>query len=161
MRLKTMMMFRISITIGKSKNMAHITELIARYAETDQMGIIHHSVYPVWFEAARTEFIKELGISYSECESRGLMLPLIGLECKFHKPAYYEDVIAIESSIQNATPVRLVISYIARNKATDEILATGKTVHVWTDSERKPVDMRKKAPDIFHMMTENENIEAS
>ncbi|MBN1623699.1 MAG: acyl-CoA thioesterase [Clostridia bacterium] len=135
--------------------MTHITELIARYAETDKMGIIHHSVYAVWFEAARTEFIKKMGISYSGCEERGLMLPLIGLECKFMKPAYYEDVIAIESSIQKATPVRLVIVYTARNKKTDEILATGKTVHVWTDGERKPVDMRKKAPDIFQMMINN------
>ena len=135
--------------------MAHTTELIARYAETDKMGIIHHSVYPIWFEAARTEFIKELGISYSDCEKRGLMLPLIGLECKYLKPAYYEDVIVIDSCIVKATPVRLVIGYEAKNKITGETLATGSTTHVWTDESRKPVNLKKKAPDIYRMMTDD------
>ena len=48
-------------------------EITARYAETDMMGIIHHSVYPVWFEAARTEFIKMTGITYSELEKQGII----------------------------------------------------------------------------------------
>lgn len=133
--------------------MIHTTKLIARYAETDRMGIIHHSVYPIWFEAARTEFIRDIGISYSECESKGLMLPLINLDCKYKKPAYYEDKIAVESCISKVTPVRLTISYTVKNSKTDEILATGKTVHVWTDDHMKPVDMRKKAPDIYKIMS--------
>jgi len=54
------------------------TEIIVRYAETDRMGIVHHSNYPIWFEAARTDFIKNLGMSYSKIEERGFMLPLIG-----------------------------------------------------------------------------------
>lgn len=146
---------KIFIIIGMN-NMNHVTELIARYAETDQMGIIHHSVYPVWFEAARTEFIKDMGISYSECEKLGLMLPLINLECKYIKAAHYEDVITIESRISKATPVRLVISYIVKNKSTGDTIATGRTVHVWTDKNRKPVDMRKKAPDIYQVMADNQ-----
>ena len=154
--MKIMMTFRTYITIGMN-DMAHETELIARYAETDQMGIIHHSVYPVWFEAARTEFIKQVGISYSNCERRGLMLPLIGLECRYLKPAYYEDVISVESRIVKATPVRLVIGYTVRNKDTSEVLATGSTTHVWTDGSRRPVNMKKKAPDILEMMKQNQN----
>ena len=54
-------------------NRLHIT---ARYAETDMMGIIHHSVYPVWFEAARTNMIRSIGITYSQLEKDGIMLPL-------------------------------------------------------------------------------------
>jgi acyl-CoA thioester hydrolase len=137
--------------------MAHVTELIARYAETDQMGIIHHSVYPVWFEAARTEFIKELGVSYSNCEKKGLRLPLIELKCKYIKPAYYEDVILVEASVTKATPVRLVISYTVRNKEDGNVLAMGYTTHVWTDTNRKPVNMKKKAPDILEMMKQSQN----
>lgn len=156
MTLKTTMTFRTYIIIGMS-NMTHTTELIARYAETDQMGIIHHSVYPVWFEAARTELIKEIGISYSNCEKGGLMLPLIELKCKYIKPAYYEDVILVESSVTKATPVRLVIGYTAKNKENGSILATGHTTHVWTDTDRKPVNMKKKAPDILEMMKRSQN----
>ena len=49
----------------------------ARYAETDQMGVIHHSVYAVWYELARTDFIKKVGISYSKMEEMGILLPLL------------------------------------------------------------------------------------
>ena len=49
------------------------TKIVARYAETDQMGIIHHSVYPIWFEAARTEFIKLSGITYTQLEQQGVI----------------------------------------------------------------------------------------
>jgi acyl-CoA thioester hydrolase len=59
------------------------TEFVVRYAETDRMGIVHHSNYPIWFEMGRTEYIKEAGISYSEIEARGSMLPL------FIPPARY------------------------------------------------------------------------
>ena len=63
-------------------------EITARYAETDMMGIIHHSVYAVWFEAARTEFIKMTGISYTQLEKSGIMLPLSELCCKYILPVH-------------------------------------------------------------------------
>ena len=59
----------------------------ARYAETDQMGVIHHSVYAVWYELARTDFIKKVGISYSQMEEMGILLPLSELTC-ITKPLY-------------------------------------------------------------------------
>ena len=59
------------------------TRFPVRYAETDQMGIVHHSVYPVWFECGRTDFIKEYGIAYDELERLGLMLPLVRLLCEY------------------------------------------------------------------------------
>ncbi|MFR3009310.1 MAG: acyl-CoA thioesterase, partial [Pseudoruminococcus massiliensis] len=59
------------------------SKIVARYAETDQMGIVHHSVYPIWFEVGRTDFIKLTGMSYTELEESGVMLPLASLECKY------------------------------------------------------------------------------
>jgi acyl-CoA thioester hydrolase len=132
--------------------MKHETKLIARYAETDMMGIIHHSVYPVWFEAARTEFIKKAGISYSECEKRGLMLPLIGLECKYIKPAHYEDGIIVETTIAKMSPVRLVMEYKVMKEADGIVLAEGTTTHVWTDTGMKPVNIKKHNPEIYSII---------
>ena len=73
------------------------THIIARYAETDQMGIIHHSVYPVWYEAARTEYIKMAGITYTQLEQQGVMLPLTELTCRYLRPVHYEDEVVIET----------------------------------------------------------------
>ena len=61
--------------------MTSVTAITVRYNETDRMGITHHAVYPVWYEQARTDFIKKLGISSSQVEQLGVMLPLVDLSC--------------------------------------------------------------------------------
>lgn len=130
--------------------MKRTTDIIVRYAETDQMGIVHHSVYAIWFEAARTEFGKEIRMPYEECEKRGVLLPLISLECKFIKPAYYGDVVSIKIFVEKMTPVRFKLKYEVTNKNTNELLATGGTSHVWTNRKRRPVNLKKNHPEIFN-----------
>ncbi len=130
--------------------MKRTTDIIVRYAETDQMGIVHHSVYAIWFEAARTEFGKEIRMPYDECEKRGVLLPLISLECKFIKPAYYGDVVSIKIFVEKMTPVRFRLKYEVTNKNSGELLATGGTSHVWTNKERRPVNLKKNHPEIFN-----------
>ena len=65
------------------------TEIKVRYAETDQMKIVHHAVYPVWFEAARTDYMEKAGYSYAKIEEEGIMLPLSRLECSFRECPRY------------------------------------------------------------------------
>ena len=60
------------------------THLTVRYAETDMMGIVHHSRYYPWFEVARTDFIKKIGMSYTEMEKMGIMLPLTETAAKYY-----------------------------------------------------------------------------
>jgi acyl-CoA thioester hydrolase len=124
----------------------------ARYAETDQMGIIHHSNYAVWFEIGRTDFLKEEGFHYSEIEARGLCLPLYDLHCRFKAPAKYNDDIIIVTGLKQFSPVRLCFYYHVCNASNGESLATGETMHAWTDKSLKPVDVRKIAPDIYSVL---------
>ena len=63
--------------------MPSVTEITVRYAETDCMGVTHHAVYPVWFEVARTDYIKNAAVSYAEMERRGVMIPVTGISCPF------------------------------------------------------------------------------
>ena len=128
------------------------TKIIVRYAETDQMGIAHHSNYAIWYEAARTDFIKLLGITYSECEKRGFMLPLISLTCNYKYPAYYEDELGIKAYIEKLTPVRLILGYEIRRNGNEMIIATGTTSHVWTDLNLKPINLMKKNIEIYNIM---------
>lgn len=67
------------------------TKVTVRYAETDRMGIAHHSNYPIWYEIARNDYIKMFGISYTDMENAGVMTPLLNLSCHFGIPALYED----------------------------------------------------------------------
>lgn len=128
------------------------TKLTVRYAETDKMGIVHHSNYPIWFEAGRTDFLKQTGLSYSDVEARGVMLPLYEITCRFKTPAKYEDEITVITSLKELTRVRLILSYEVVNTRTKTQLATGETLHAFTDSALKPLNAERAIPDIYALM---------
>ena len=125
------------------------TYLTVRYAETDQMGIVHHSNFPIWFEMGRTEFLKELGSSYSEIEQRGVLLPLYELNCQFKSPAKYEDKLMIVTSIKSLSPVKMSFSYEVINTINNKLLATGETMHAWTNVQLKPINAERMIADIY------------
>ncbi len=137
-----------------------ITEVVVRYAETDKMGIVHHSVYPIWYEVARTEAIKKIGMTYSELEEKGIMTPLVELNCKYILPAQYEDVLKIEVKIAKVTPARIVFDYQVWKNGIDHPINKGSTVHAWVGKDLKPMNLRKQFPDIYEkiwkLVTKNE-----
>ncbi len=128
------------------------TNFTVRYAETDQMGIVHHSNYAIWFEAGRTDFIKKLGMPYSKVEEEGLMLPLIELNCVYKGFAKYEDSIKIRTFIEQATVTRITFGYEVFKNDSDEIITFGKTVHTWTNKNLKPVNIKKHFPAIYEII---------
>jgi len=127
--------------------------LTVRYAETDQMGIVHHSNYAVWFEVGRTDFLKNAGLSYSSIEAQGILFPLYEMNCKFIAPAKYEDELAVLTSIKSISRVRLSFSYQVLNTNTEKLLATGETMHAWTDKAFKPMNAEKKIPEIYSVLS--------
>ena len=126
------------------------TKIIVRYAETDKMGIVHHSVYPIWYEAARTDFISKAGMKYSEMEKQGLMLPLVELNCRFSLPADYEDELIVRTKIGKLSPVRIMFEYEVFKEGT--LINTGSTMHALTNKELKPVNMKKAKPEIYDFL---------
>jgi acyl-CoA thioester hydrolase len=132
------------------------TPLTVRYAETDRMGIVHHSNYAVWFEAGRTELINKCGISYSEVESKGILLPLLELKCKFISSSTYEDKIVVRTSIKSYSKTRLNFYYeVFKEQDMTKPITTGETVHVWTNSELKPINLQKHFPELYHIISIN------
>ena len=128
------------------------TKLMVRYQETDQMGIVHHSVYPIWFECGRTDYIKNAGMSYAQIEKDGVMLPLLSMKCRFHSPTFYEDEITVKTEIHNLTPTRITFRYDVYRKGYDKPVVQGETEHVWADNGMKPVNLKKYKPQLYHFM---------
>jgi acyl-CoA thioester hydrolase len=116
-------------------SIANTTNLRVRYQETDQMSVAHHSVYFIWFEAARTELIREHGLSYKECEERGWLLPLIESGCRYLQPARYDDQLSIETLLLPEDGAIFHFSYNVRNNISGEMLAEGFTKHVCIDRQ--------------------------
>ncbi len=132
------------------------TPLTVRYAETDRMGIVHHSNYAVWFEVGRTAFINKCGISYSEIESKGILLPLIELKCKFINSSTYEDKIIVRTNIKGYSRTQLNFYYeVFKEQDMSKPITTGETIHVWTNSDLKPINLQKHFPELYHIISIN------
>lgn len=123
------------------------TEIEVRYAETDQMGVVHHSVYPIWFETARTHFSREMGVPYREMEGLGLLLPVRELSVKYLEPAKYGDIVTVETKALRLTPSRIVFHY--RVFCKERIFAEGETLHAWVGRDFHPVNLRKAFPKVY------------
>ncbi len=133
--------------------MASVSEIVVRYAETDCMGIVHHATYPIWFEVARTDYIKAIGISYSELERSGVMLPVTGISCRYHQPAKYEDVLAVQAKISRLTPARIEFYYAVTRKSDGVLLCEGTSSHGFVDSQSfRPINFRKTMPELYSRM---------
>lgn len=129
------------------------TELTVRYAETDKMGVVHHSRYFVWLEMARTDYIKSLGMSYDEMEKNGVMLPVTGVSCKYRLPAKYDDDIVVTAKITRFTPARIEFSYTLTRKGEADILATATSSHGFVDAVTfKPLNFKRAMPEMFDKM---------
>ena len=129
------------------------TTIVVRYAETDRMGIAHHSCYPIWFEAARTEFIKDMGMTYTEFESMGLYLPLSELHVKYRACAYYEDELTVITRIERVTCARIVFAYEVFREKDQTVVAEGTTVHACTDPKINIINISKTHPDIYRLLS--------
>lgn len=123
-----------------------------RYHETDQMGVVHHSNYIHWFEVGRTQLIKQLGYTYREVEENGLLLPVIDMTCQYKKPAKYDDIIEVRTTIAEYSGVRLTFAYAIYRG--DECLVTGTTSHCWTTTSLRPVHLKKSWPHLHKLIKE-------
>lgn len=103
--------------------------LEVRYAETDRMGVVHHSRYLPWFELARTRLCSRSGHEYAEIEERGHLLMVTRAELRYRKGARYGDTVAVACWIDRLGSRGIRFAYEVRRD--DELLATGTTEHVW------------------------------
>lgn len=116
----------------------HETQVRVRYAETDQMGIAHHSNYLIWFEHGRSEFCRAKGFSYGEMEKTdGALLVVAETHCRYKQAAFYEDLITIRTRVSEVRSRGLRFRYEIYRGYDDAILAEGETVHIVTDSNKK------------------------
>jgi acyl-CoA thioester hydrolase len=111
------------------------TEIRVRYAETDRMGFLHHAHYAVYFEQGRTDLLRQLGLSYRDIEDQGFFLVVVKLECKYRKPAQYDDLLRLRTTEVRITPVRIEHRYeVFRG---DELLTEGTSTLACVDRAGK------------------------
>lgn len=122
------------------------TKLRVRYAETDQMGVVYHSNYIVWFEVGRVELLRALGFSYREMEQQdGTHLAVADVSCRFKVPAHYDDVISIRTRLLNVRESLVHFRYEIVREEDQMLLAVGESAHLVLDAAFK----RSRMPDKY------------
>lgn len=125
--------------------MWHETEIRVRYAETDQMGIVHHSNYYVWFEIGRSEICRANGFSYQQMEKEDNVLLVVAESfCRYKSPAFYEDVLTIRTKLEKLRSRSLIFAYEIYRASDEMTLAVGQTLHIVTDHQKRIVSLPEK-----------------
>ncbi len=127
--------------------------LRVRYADTDQMGVAYHGNYLRWFEVGRAELLRSLGMSYREVEEAGIRLPVVEACCRYRKPARYDDLLAIETTVARLERASVRFEYRVVRALDAELLASGTTEHCFVDAAGRPtrppatvIDLLSRAP---------------
>jgi acyl-CoA thioester hydrolase len=134
----------------------HETEVRVRYAETDQMGIAHHSNYLIWFEAGRSHLCRARGFSYKEMEEQADALMVVAESyVRYKSPAFYEDVLSIRTTISEVRSRSIRFSYEIHRATDDKLIAEGETLHLVTGKDQRV----KTIPEAYkHLLTEDSDL---
>lgn len=125
-------------------------KLRVRYAETDQMGVVYHANYAIYFEVGRTEMFRQIGLPYAKMEENGIMLPLIDLHCNYKQSAKYDDELTIVTTLEEMPNVKIKFNYKIYNEE-GTLLCDGYTTLVFIDTKR---NRPTKMPDYIRELIE-------
>src|SRR5690554_630265 len=120
-------------------------KLRVRFAETDQMGVAHHSAYVIWLEAARVEWMRARGLSYRQIEENGLSLAVSRIDVAYRAASYFDDELTVTARLEGVRSRHVVFSY--RVERGEELLATDTTEHVPTDRTGRAVSLPQEWRD--------------
>ena len=121
-----------------------------RYRECDPMGVVYHAHYLDYFEAARTEALRDMGVVYKSLEDQGIQMPTVDLSLKYKKPAHYDDLLEIRVLLKEKPRMRIRVDYEVRRVDEDDILTTGHVTLCFMDVvRRRPVPAPDAVLDVY------------
>ena len=121
-----------------------------RYAETDQMGVVYHANYLVWFEVGRVEFLRKLGFSYREMEENdACFIAVVDARCRYRAPAHYDDEVIVRTHLKKLRGSLVHFGYELVRAGGNVLLAEGETTHIVTDANMKTRAIPEKYASAF------------
>lgn len=120
----------------------------AKYYETDQMGIIHHSNYVRWMEEARIDMMGQIGLSYKRMEEEGIVIPVINISCEYKSMVRFDDTIVIYANLKFYNGIKMELVYKMFDKKTKELRTVCRSEHCFLDQNARPISLKKKYPEL-------------
>jgi acyl-CoA thioester hydrolase len=126
------------------------TRVRVRYAETDQMGVVYHANYLIWFEVGRVEYIRQLGLDYKSMErEEGCGIAVVDVSVRYKAPARYDDELVVQTRLIAARGVLIRFGYKIVREVDGVVLCEGETVHVVVDTEMKKRSLPQRYAELF------------
>ena len=117
------------------------------FFDTDTMGVVHHSNYIRWFEIGRVEYLRSIGIDLNDMMLDGILFPITKGEAQYHSPAYFDDLLEIETTAVALTKAKMEFEYKVFRNGDDKVLVTGFTQNVFTNKESGKIT---RLPDKYY-----------
>jgi acyl-CoA thioester hydrolase len=137
---------------GNHHPVVNETRVRVRYVETDQMGVVYHANYFVWFEIGRVELLRQMGFSYRDMEERdGCGIAVIDARCRYKAPARYDDEVIVRTRLKYIRESLIQFEYELMRADDGTLLAEGDTTHIVVDRQMKKVPIPEKYMDAFRI----------
>jgi len=124
------------------------SKIDVRYPDADQMGIVHHAVYPLWLEIARMDYFAALGTPYTETHALGIDPAMVNMNLDYLAPAHYPDTVRVRTRAVFYAPKKLKLAYEVFD-GEGKLLLRATTFHIWTGPDMKSLDMEQTMPDFY------------
>lgn len=154
-------MSKQEITIKRESNNIQIYpyEHQAKYYETDQMGIIHHSNYVKWMEEARMNLMEQIGLSYKQMEDMEIISPVISINVDYISMVHFDETVVIETRIVKYNGVKMELEYVMYDKETAEKRAIAKSGHCFLSKSGRPISLKRAYPELDTKFFEFKEVE--
>ncbi|MFY9688737.1 MAG: thioesterase family protein [Candidatus Acidiferrales bacterium] len=132
------------------------TTVRVRYAETDQMGVVYYGNYFTWFEIGRVEFCRQVGFEYKQMEIEDDSFIVVAeASCRYKRPARFDDLLTVRTRVTGSQRRTVRFGYEIFRQGSDELIATGETLHVICDSKGRPKALPEKYRQYFPLIEAN------
>ena len=130
------------------------TKIDVRYPDADAMGIVHHAVYPVWYEVARMDFFTHVGFPYTKMHLHGINPAMVDLSVQFKAAVTYPETITVRTRCDAFGAKKLRLSYEAVNEQ-GVVVNTARTFHIWTGPDNRSIRLDEALPEVYACLRAN------
>lgn len=124
----------------------------AKYYETDQMAVVHHSNYIRWFEEARVDFLEQIGLGYDKIEAAGVYSPVLGVSCEYKSSVRFHETVVIKAILRYFNGVKMKIEYQIYDADTNQLRAVGTSDHCFVTTDFKPTSLKKNYKEMYDIL---------
>lgn len=124
----------------------------AKYYETDQMAIVHHSNYIRWFEEARLYYLEQIGLGYDQIEAAGIYSPVLGVNCQYKSSVRFNETVMIKTFLHFFDGIKMKLEYEILDVETKTLRATGTSEHCFVTKDFKPVSLKKSYKEMYQIL---------